>query len=202
MSFWNDFSSGVGALGGVASLAFGSAMQEKQAKRQLDMQMKLNAQQQMYARENALTAYNMQRDLTRDSSVLQKIGRQRAGLSTAGDFGGSVASVSPIAPPSSGSAPSLPDPNASMLAGIQAIQASASSLVQNRAAQAQVEGQELQNDILRQSLPQRVAGARGEGMTKYSKAKILLSLPIMSCGSLKTMLPLPRLMPLTMLIHC
>lgn len=171
MSFWNDFSSGVGALGGVASLAFGPAMQEQQAKRQLDMQMKLNAQQQMYARENAQTAYNMQRDLTRDTSVLQKIGRQRAGLSTAGDFGGSAASVSPIAPPSSGSAPSLPDPNASMLAGIQAIQASANSLVQNRAAQAQAEGQELQNDIMRQSLPQKVAGAQGEGMSKYAEGK-------------------------------
>lgn len=171
MSFWNDFSSGVGALGGVASLAFGPAMQEKQAKRQLDMQMKLNAQQQMYARENALTAYNRQRDLTRDSSVLQKIGRQRAGLSTAGDFGGSVASVSPIAPPSSGSAPSLPDPNASMLAGIQAIQASANSLVQNRTALAQAEGQELQNEILKKALPQKVAGAQGEGMTKYAEGK-------------------------------
>lgn len=171
MSFWNDFSSGVGALGGVASLAFGPAMQEKQAKRQLDMQMKLNAQQQMYARENAQTAYNRQRDLTRDSSVLQKIGRQRAGLSTAGDFGGSVASVSPIAPPSSGSAPSLPDPNASMLAGIQAIQASANSLVQNRTALAQAEGQELQNEILKKALPQKVAGAQGEGMTKYAEGK-------------------------------
>lgn len=171
MSFWNDLSSGVGALGGVASLAFGPALQEQQAKRQLDMQMKLNAQQQMYARENALTAYNRQRDLTRDTSVLQKIGRQRAGLSTAGDFGGSAASVSPIAPPSSGSAPSLPDPNASLLAGIQAIQASANSLVQNRAAQAQAEGQELQNDIMRQSLPQKVAGAQGEGMSKYAEGK-------------------------------
>lgn len=171
MSFWNDLSSGFGALGGVASLAFGPAMQEHQAKRQLDMQMKLNAQQQMYARENALTAYNRQRDLTRDTSVLQKIGRQRAGLSTAGDFGGSAASVSPIAPPSSGSAPSLPDPNASLLAGIQSIQASANSLVQNRTAQAQAEGLELQNDIMRQSLPQKVAGAQGEGMSKYAEGK-------------------------------
>lgn len=161
----------VGAIGGAASLLFGGSMQRKQAKYQAELQMKLNEQQQQFARENALTAYNRQRALTKDTALLQKVGQQQAGLSTAGDFGSSAASVSPIAPPSAGSAPSLPDPNASMLAGIQAIQASANSLVQNRAAQAQAEGQELQNDIMRQSLPQKVAGAQGEGMTKYAEGK-------------------------------
>ncbi len=58
-----------------------------------------------------------------------------------------------------------------MLAGIQAIQASANSLIQNRAAQAQAEGQELQNDIMRQSLPEKVSGAKGEGMAKYAEGK-------------------------------
>lgn len=164
-------SSAVGAVGGVASLIFGGSQQRKQARYQMRLQQQLNQQQQQYARENAATAYQRQRDLTRDTALLQKTGQQQAGLSTAGDFGGSAASVSPIAPPSAGSAPSLPDPNASMLAGIQAIQASANSLVQNRAAQAQAEGLELQNDIMRQSLPQKVAGAQGEGMSKYAEGK-------------------------------
>lgn len=164
-------SSAVGAVGGVASLLFGVSQQRKQARYQMRLQQQLNAQQQQYARENAATAYQRQRDLTRDTALLQKTGQQQAGLSTAGDFGGSAASVSPIAPPSAGSAPSLPDPNASMLAGIQAIQASANSLVQNRTAQAQAEGLELQNDIMRKSLPQKVAGAQGEGMTKYAEGK-------------------------------
>ena len=178
MGFLDNFSKGasaassvVGAFGGVSSLIFGGSKQREQARYQMRLQQELNEQQQQYARENAATAYNRQRQLTQDTALLQKTGQQRAGLSTAGDFGGSAASVSPIAPPSAGSAPSLPDPNASMLAGIQAIQASANSLVQNRTAQAQAEGQELQNEILKKALPQKVAGAQGEGMTKYAEGK-------------------------------
>lgn len=178
MGFLDNLSKGVGAassavglVGGVSSLIFGASRQREQARYQMRLQQELNEQQQQYARENAATAYNRQRQLTQDTALLQKTGQQRAGLSTAGDFGGSPASVSPIAPPSAGSAPSLPDPNASMLAGIQAIQASANSLIQNRAAQAQAEGQELQNDIMRQSLPEKVSGAKGEGMAKYAEGK-------------------------------
>lgn len=178
MGFLDNLSKGVGAassavglVGGVSSLIFGGSRQREQARYQMRLQQELNEQQQQYARENAATAYNRQRQLTQDTALLQKTGQQRAGLSTAGDFGGSPASVSPIAPPSAGSAPSLPDPNASMLAGIQAIQASANSLVQNRAAQAQAEGQELQNDIMRQALPEKVSGAKGEGMAKYAEGK-------------------------------
>lgn len=178
MGFLDKFSTGasaassaVGAVGGVASLIFGGSQQRKQARYQMLLQQQLNEQQQRFAREDAATTYQRQRDLTKDTAFLQKVGQQQAGLSTAGDFGSSAASVSPIAPPSAGSAPSLPDPNASMLAGIQAIQASANSLVQNRTAQAQAEGLELQNDIMRQSLPQKVAGAQGEGMTKYAEGK-------------------------------
>lgn len=164
-------SSAVGLVGGVTSLIFGGSRQREQARYQMRLQQDLNAQQQQYARENAATAYNRQRQLTQDTALLQKLGQQRAGLSTAGDFGSSAASVSPIAPPSAGSAPSLPDPNASMLAGIQSIQASANSLVQNRAAQAQAEGQELQNDIMRQALPEKVSGAKGEALVKYAEGK-------------------------------
>lgn len=178
MGFLDNLSKGVsisssaaGLVGGVSSLLFGGSRQREQARYQMRLQQELNAQQQQYARENAATAYNRQRQFTQDTAVLQKLGQQRAGLSTAGDFGGSAVSVSPIAPPSAGSAPSLSDPNASMLAGIQAIQASANSLVQNRAAQAQAEGLELQNDIMRQALPEKVSGAKGEGLSKYAEGK-------------------------------
>lgn len=164
-------SSAVGVLGGVASLISGGSQQRKQARYQMQLQQQLNEQQQRFAREDAAITYQRQRDLTKDTALLQKIGQQQAGLSTAGDFGGSAASVSPISSPSAGSAPSLPDPNASLLAGIQAIQASANSLTQNRAAQAQAEGQELQNDIIRQALPEKVSGAKGEGLTKYAEGK-------------------------------
>ena len=164
-------SSSVGLVGGVSSLIFGGSRQREQARYQMRLQQELNAQQQQYARENAATAYIRQRQLTQDTALLQKLGQQRAGLSSAGDFGGSAASVSQAAAPSSGSAPNLPDPNASLLAGIQAIQASANSLIQNRAAQAQAEGQELENDIMRQSLPEKVSGAKGEGLTKYAEGK-------------------------------
>lgn len=164
-------SSAVGLVGGVSSLIFGGSRQREQARYQMRLQQELNAQQQQYARENATTAYNRQRQLTQDTALLQKLGQQRAGLSTAGDFGSSAASVSQAAAPSAGSAPNLPDPNASMLAGIQAIQASANSLIQNRAAQAQAEGQELENEIIRQSLPEKVSGAKGEALTKYVQGK-------------------------------
>lgn len=125
----NTVSAVSGAVGGVSSLLFGQSQQRKAARYQQKLQMELNAQQQQYARENAQTDYERQRALVRDNASLEKQGRQSAGLSTAGDFGSGSASVSPIAAPSAGSAPTMPDPNASMLAGVQTIQASANNLV-------------------------------------------------------------------------
>lgn len=119
----------VGAVGGLGSLIFGNSRQKSVARYQQKLQMELNAQQQQYARENAQLDYDRQRALVRDNASLEKAGRQAAGLSTAGDFGSGSASVSPISAPSAGSAPTMPDPNASMLAGIQTVQASANSLL-------------------------------------------------------------------------
>lgn len=171
-------SSAVGAIGGISSLLFGQSQQRKAARYQQQLQMELNQQQQQFARENATTDYNRQRALIRDNASLEKQGRQAAGLSTAGDFGSGSASVSPISAPSAGSAPSMPDPNASMLAGISQIQASANSLIQNRAAMAQAEGLELQNNITKNALSEKIYGAKGEGLkagTEGKKASALLS---------------------------
>lgn len=162
---------GVGAIGGISSLLFGASQQRKAARYQQKLQMQLNEQQQRFARNNALTDYQRQRELIHDNAQLEKQGRQAAGLSTAGDFGSSAASVSPISAPSAGSAPSLPDPNASMLAGVSQIQASANSLIQNRAAMANAESQELQNDITKKALIEKVYGAKGEGLKAGAEGK-------------------------------
>lgn len=169
--------SGVSAIGGLSSLIFGQSQQRKAARYQQKLQMELNEQQQRFARTNALVDYQRQRQLVHDNALLEKQGRQAAGLSTAGDFGSGSASVSPISAPSAGSAPSLPDPTQSMLSSISTIQASANSLIQNRAAAAQAEGQELQNDITKKALTEKVFGAKGEGLkagVEGKKASALL----------------------------
>lgn len=169
-------SSAVGAIGGISSLLFGASQQRKAARYQQKLQMELNEQQQRFARTNALTDYQRQRELIHDNAQLEKQGRQAAGLSTAGDFGSSSASVSPISAPSAGSAPSLPDPNASMLAGVSQIQTSANSLIQNRAAMANAESQELQNDITKKALTEKVYGAKGEGLKAGAEGKKAIAL--------------------------
>ena len=162
----------VGAAGGLASLIFGNSRQKSMSRYQQKLQMQLNEQQQQFARENAQTDYDRQRALVRDNASLEKAGRQAAGLSTAGDFGSGSASVSPISAPSAGSAPSMPDPNASMLAGIQTIQASANSLVQNRALELSNEHQELENAALREALPDYTKGIIGEGKSAAAKGEV------------------------------
>lgn len=179
MGFLDKLSSGasaasgiVGAVGGLGSLIFGNSRQKSMARYQQKLQMQLNEQQQQYARENAQTDYDRQRALVRDNASLEKAGRQAAGLSTAGDFGSGSASVSPISAPSAGSAPTMPDPNASMLAGIQTVQASANSLVQNRALELSNEHQELENAALREALPDYTQGIIGEGKSAAAKGEV------------------------------
>lgn len=178
MGFLDKFSTGasaassaVGALGGVSSLLFGASQQRKAARYQQKLQMELNEQQQRFARANALADYQRQRELTHDTALLEKQGRQAAGLSTAGDFGSGPATVNSTASPSAGSAPSLPDPNTSILAGISQLQSSANSFVQNRAAMANAEAQELQNDITKHALAEKIIGAKGDGLKAGLEAK-------------------------------
>lgn len=101
---------GIGsAVSGVADLlGFGGPSQEElqaQAlKMQYEYQTKLNEQQQEYARENADTEYQRQRQMTRDQYSLNKQGMLDAGLSPAGDgFQVRNASSPSIASPSAGS---------------------------------------------------------------------------------------------------
>ena len=101
---------GIGtAVSGVADLlGFGGPSQEElqaQAlKMQYEYQTKLNEQQQEYARENADTEYQRQRQMTRDQYSLNKQGMLDAGLSPAGDgFQVRNATSPSIAAPSAGS---------------------------------------------------------------------------------------------------
>ena len=93
--------SGVEALNSISSLFSKNNAIDKQ----YQYQKALAEQQQQYARENSLTAYNRQRELTRDQYALNKEGMRAAGMNTAqGDnTRAAVASVDPIAPPGTGS---------------------------------------------------------------------------------------------------
>ena len=124
-----------GIAGGLVSALTGTHNQRKMARYQQKLQMELNEQQQKFARENAQTDYERQRALVRDNASLERQGRMNAGLSLAGDFGNGSASASPIASPSAGSAPSLPDPNQNLLSGISSIQSSVNDLIQNNVSQ-------------------------------------------------------------------
>lgn len=94
--------SGVGSL-----LGIGSSSSAKSAKRQYEYQRLLNEQQQEFARENAETEYNRQRELTVDNYSLQKQGIAQAGYNAALLGGTSTPATQQapnIAAPSAGSA--------------------------------------------------------------------------------------------------
>ena len=124
-----------GIAGGVVSALTGTHKQRKMARYQQKLQMELNEQQQKFARENAQTDYERQRALVRDNASLERQGRMNAGLSLAGDFGNGSASAPTTASPTAGSAPSLPDPNQNLLAGISTVQSSINDLIQNNVSQ-------------------------------------------------------------------
>lgn len=123
--------SGVEALNGIASLFSKNNAIEKQYK----YQKALAEQQQQYARENSLTAYNRQRELTRDQFSLNKEGMRAAGMNTAqGDnTRPAVASVDPIAPPGTGSV-GLPQSDAQAAAMRQQSLDSVSRLLSDNAS--------------------------------------------------------------------
>ena len=168
MDILNPISAGVGIVGGLSSLVFGQSQARKQARYQQRMQLQLMEKQQQYAKENAATDYARQRALITDNATLEKRGKQLAGLSTAGDFGNGSASVSPISAPSAPSAPNLPDPNQTLLNGIQMVQGSLKDLIANRYATAQAESLELDNEIKRNSLPELTAGSKGRGKSDWA----------------------------------
>ena len=94
---------GSSALGGVVGLLSNSAH------RQYKYQKRLMNQQNAMNQENATIAYNRSRQLTQDAPLLEKQGKQMAGINTAFGQNGNVANAS-SAPQSDGvSIPSPPD---------------------------------------------------------------------------------------------
>lgn len=167
----NNIGAATSAASGVGSLLFGQRMSRANARYQMKLQKELMATQQGYAVQNAATDYARQRELMQDTSLLTKLGRQKAGLSTAGDYNNVSASAPQISAPSAPSAPSLTDPNQLLLYGAKQIQDSVTSLTQQRAAAAQAEGLEMQNDITRKALNEKVLGAKGEGLKANAEGK-------------------------------
>lgn len=101
------FDGAAGSIVNGVSALFGGSSAAAAAKRQYNYQTKLNEQQQQFARENAQTEYERQRELTQDNYALQLQGIKNAGLNAA-MLGGSSTPVSQnvgsIAAPSAGSA--------------------------------------------------------------------------------------------------
>lgn len=167
----NNIGAATSAASGVGSLLFGQRMSRANARYQMKLQKELLATQQGYAVQNAATDYARQRELMQDTSLLTKLGRQNAGLSTAGDYNNVSASAPQITSPSVPGAPSIADPNQTLLSGAKQIQDSVTSLTQQRAAAAQAEGLEMQNDITRKALNEKVLGAKGEGLKANAEGK-------------------------------
>lgn len=167
----NNIGAATSAASGVGSLLFGQRMSRANARYQMKLQKELMATQQGYAVQNAATDYARQRELMQDTSLLTKLGRQNAGLSSAGDYNNVSASTPQISVPSAPSAPSLVDPNQSLLSGAKQIQDTVTALTQQRAAAAQAEGLEMQNDITRKALNEKVLGAKGEGLKANAEGK-------------------------------
>lgn len=140
----NDNANGISAAAslasagaGIGSLLFGNSAARKQARFQQQLQLELMQRQQQYAQENASIDYQRQRELISDNALLTKLGRRNAGLSTAGDYTTSAASAPQISAPSAPSAPSMSDPSVRMLQGVEAVQASANSLMDSSVKQSQ-----------------------------------------------------------------
>ena len=101
----------IGAGANVASSLVGSLTGS--AHRQYKYQKRLMDRQNQYNVQNATTAYNRSRQLTQDSPMLEKLGKQQAGINTAFGSDGNVANAA-SAPQADGvSVPSPPDVSAS-----------------------------------------------------------------------------------------
>ena len=149
---------GVSLLGGV--LGSSSSSPSKQYK----YQKKLMNLQNAYNQQNATIAYDRSRQLTQDSALLEKIGKQQAGINTAFGQNGNVANAA-SAPQSDGvSVPTPPDVSASMNALSSGINNAVQNLIGVATAKANIrkitseaEGNEIDN-ITRQFLNMKKAG--------------------------------------------
>lgn len=130
-------SSLLGGFAGIGNLLFGNSSARKQARFQQQLQLELMQKQNELAQQNATIDYQRQRELIADNALLTKLGRRSAGLSTAGDYTTSASSAPQISSPSVPSAPSMSDPSVRMLQGVEAVQASANTLLDSSIKQAQ-----------------------------------------------------------------
>lgn len=149
---------GVSLLGGV--LGSSSSSPSKQYK----YQKKLMNLQNAYNQQNATIAYDRSRQLTQDSALLEKIGKQQAGINTAFGQNGSVSSTSSAPQADSVSIPSGPDVSTSANALSQGLQNAVSNLLATastnanvRKLNAEAEGTEIDN-ISRNYLNMKKAG--------------------------------------------
>lgn len=123
---------GSSALGGVVGLLSNSAH------RQYKYQKKLMQQQNAMNQENATIAYNRSRQLTQDSPLLEKQGKQMAGINTAFGQNGNVANAA-SAPQAAGvSVPTPPDVMASQNAFTNGINNAVTQLIGISTAKATV----------------------------------------------------------------
>lgn len=137
---------GSSAIGGVVGLLSNSAH------RQYKYQKKLMQQQNAMNQENATIAYNRSRQLTQDSPLLEKQGKQMAGINTAFGQNGNVANAA-SAPQADGvSVPTPPDVMGSLNSFQNGINNAVNQLVTAATARANVrklnseaEGNEIDN---------------------------------------------------------
>ena len=137
---------GVSLLGGV----FGSS--SSSPSKQYKYQKKLMNLQNAYNQQNATIAYDRSRQLTQDSALLEKIGKQQAGINTAFGLNGSVSSTSSAPQADAVSIPSGPDVSTSANALSQGVQNAVSNLLATattnanvRKLNAEAEGTEIDN---------------------------------------------------------
>lgn len=149
---------GVSLLGGV--LGSSSSSPSKQYK----YQKKLMNLQNAYNQQNATIAYDRTRQLTQDSALLEKLGKQQAGINTAFGQNGSVSSTSSAPQADAVSIPSGPDVSTSANALSQGLQNAVSNLLATattnanvRKLNAEAEGTEIDN-ISRNYLNMKKAG--------------------------------------------
>lgn len=152
MGFFQSFTgdglvgAGVSLLGGL----FGSS--SSSPKKQYKYQSKLMNLQNQYNQLNSTIAYDRSRQLTQDSALLEKIGKQQAGINTAFGQNGSVSSTSSAPQSDAVSIPSGPDVATSANALSQGVQNAVSNLLATattnanvRKLNAEAEGTEIDN---------------------------------------------------------
>lgn len=152
----------IGAGANVASSLVGSLTGS--AHRQYKYQKRLMDRQNQYNVQNATIAYNRSRQLTQDTAMLEKLGKQQAGVNTAFGSDGNVANAASAPQADSVSVPTPPDVSASATALSSGINNAVQNLIGVATAKANIrkltseaEGNEIDN-VTRQFLNMKKAG--------------------------------------------